>query len=63
MAITAQFDPTGNARKQSRLLELVPEPTGPVYEAASHAALIRAGISEETISIIAEANRTPSTGR
>jgi hypothetical protein len=63
MAVTAQFDPTGKAREQSRLLELLPEPTGPVHQAASHAALIRAGISEETISIIEEANRTPSTGR
>ena len=63
MAVTAQFDPTGKAREQSRLLELLPEPTGPVHQAASHAALIRAGISEETISIIEGANRTPSTGR
>ena len=63
MAVTAQFDPAGKAREQGRLLELLPEPTGPVHEAASHAALVRAGISEETISIIEEANRTPSMGR
>ena len=63
MAITAQFDPTGRAREQSRLLEMVPEPTGPAHEAASRAALIRAGISDETIAIIEEANRTPSMAR
>jgi hypothetical protein len=63
MAIVAQFDPTGRAREQNRLLEMVPEPNGPAHEAASHAALIRAGISEETIAIIEEANRTPSIPR
>jgi hypothetical protein len=63
MALTAQFDPTGKAREQNRLLELVPEPTGPVHEAASRAALIRAGISEETIAIIEEANRSPPMQR
>ena len=63
MALTSQFDPTGKAREQNRLLELVPEPTGPVHEAASRAALIRAGISEETIAIIEEANRSPSMQR
>jgi hypothetical protein len=63
MAITAQFDPTGRAREQSRLLEMVPEPIGPAHEAASRAALIRAGISDETIAIIEEANRTPSMAR
>jgi hypothetical protein len=63
MTVTAQFDRTGKAREQRRLLELVPEPTGPVYEAASHGALIRAGISEETIAIIEEANRTSSIAR
>jgi hypothetical protein len=64
MAVTAQFDPTGKAREQRRLLELVPESTGPAHEAASHAALIRAGISEDTIAIIEEANRsTPSMSR
>jgi hypothetical protein len=64
MAVTAQFDPTGKAREQNRLLELVPEPTGPAHGAASHAALIRAGISEDTIAIIEEANRSkPSMSR
>ena len=58
MEATAQFDRTGRAREQNRLLEMVPDPTGPAHEAASHAALIRAGISDETIAIIEEANRT-----
>ena len=47
MVVTAHFDPTGKAREQNRLLELVPEPIGPAHEAASHVALIRAGISEK----------------
>jgi hypothetical protein len=63
MTVAAQFDPTGRAREQMRLLEMVPEPTGPAHEAASHAALIRAGISEETIATIEEANRTASMSR
>ncbi|WGR98287.1 hypothetical protein MTX26_29160 [Bradyrhizobium sp. ISRA443] len=58
MEAATQFDRTGRAREQNRLLEMVPDPTGPAHEAASHAALIRAGISEETIAIIEEANRT-----
>ena len=63
MVVTAHFDPTGTAREQNRLLELVPEPIGPAHEAASHVALIRDGISEETIAIIEEANCTPSMSR
>ncbi len=63
MAVTAQFDRTGRAHEQNRMLEMVPDPAGPAHEAASHAALIRAGISEETIAIIEEANRTPQMPR
>lgn len=59
MVIEAHFDPIGKARERGRLLDLIPEPVGPVYDAASHVALVRAGVSEENIGLIEAANNRP----
>lgn len=57
----AKFDPIGRARAQRRLLDLIPEPVGPAYDDAARAALVRAGVSEETIAILEEAARQRPT--
>jgi hypothetical protein len=59
MTTEAQFDPIGKARERGRLLELIPDPTGPVYDADARTALIRAGVSEANMILLDEANRRP----
>lgn len=59
MATEAWFDPIGKARARARLLELIPAPTGRVYDEAARAALIRAGVSEENIAILEDADQKP----
>lgn len=59
MVTEAKFDPIGKARARGRLLELIPEPTGQVYDEAARTALTRAGVSEENIAILEDADRQP----
>jgi hypothetical protein len=62
MTTEAKFDPIGRARARARLLELIPEPVGQAYDDAAHAALIRAGVSDENIATLDEAARQPALG-
>jgi hypothetical protein len=65
MTKQAKFDPIGKARAQSRLLELIPEPTDEAFRHAARAALVHAGVGAETMAILEEASqraRYPKSG-
>jgi len=50
-AAQAIFDPIGDARRQRRILDLIPE-SDPVFDAAARAAAIEAGLSEEVVELL-----------
>ena len=54
---TAKYDLAARLREQRRILELIPPPED-VFDAAAKNACIQAGLSQETIHIIAD--RTPN---
>jgi hypothetical protein len=47
----AKFDPIGDARRQRKVLERIPEPDE-AFRAAARAALVRARINPETIAVL-----------
>jgi hypothetical protein len=58
----ARFDPIGKARARRRLLDLIPEPDD-ALRAAAHAAMVRSGVSAETIAILEQAHGGPRSGK
>jgi hypothetical protein len=54
----AIFDPVGDARRQSELLELIPEPDEAFHRAAREAA-VHAGLGEEMADELDQIARAP----